>query len=255
MYDAIKNIVLKIMKVPAEPHDPMGDVKLLRVFRAAPNFFYYKLIGWVIAQAFLLPVSIAALVIFHVWVSHTFENGIVTLLFHLIGLFALVNLIAFTIFTYVMTRLDYEMRWYKVTDRSMRIRQGVFVVREMTLNFANIQQTTYSQGPIQRLLGIADIVVQTAGGGAMVGPHGEQLNNFHQGILHGVENAKEIQKLIEDRLRDFRDAGLGDLDDRHGHHDGAAHGSTSIGASPAVLEALRGLRDEASQFRAAAEGR
>ncbi|HET7537279.1 MAG TPA: hypothetical protein VFJ90_12545, partial [Candidatus Didemnitutus sp.] len=40
--------------------------------------------------------------------------------------------------TYAVRRLDYEMRWYMVTDRSLRIRHGVWRVSESTMSFANI---------------------------------------------------------------------------------------------------------------------
>lgn len=57
------------------------------------------------------------------------------------------------VITYIAVRLDYELRWYVVTDRSLRIRHGVWVMREVTMSFANLQQVILSQGPLQRLWG------------------------------------------------------------------------------------------------------
>jgi hypothetical protein len=114
--------------------------------------------------------------------------------------------------TYAMARLDYELRWYIVTDRSLRIRAGLVAVQETTMSFANVQQVVVTQGPLQRLLGIADLRVQSAGGG---GDHHERGGgeSLHTGVFHGVDNAHEIRDLILDRLRAFRQAGLGDPDD------------------------------------------
>src|ERR1700722_10036844 len=67
--------------------------------------------------------------------------------------------------TYFLQRLNYEMRWYIVTDRSLRIRSGVVWLREMTMTFANIQGIRVSANPIEGLLGLADVEVQSAGGG------------------------------------------------------------------------------------------
>lgn len=112
--------------------------------------------------------------------------------------------------TYAVRRLDFEMRWYVVTDRSLRIRTGVWSVQEITMSFANLQQVEVSQGPLQRLLGLADLKVQSAGGGDVApGKQGHQ-DSLHIGFFHGVENATEIRDLIQDRLRRFRDSGLGD---------------------------------------------
>ena len=67
------------------------------------------------------------------------------------------------LFALALVRLDFEKRWYLVTNRSLRVREGVVKLREMTITFANIQNISISQGPIQRLLGIADLRVDTAG--------------------------------------------------------------------------------------------
>ena len=90
-----------------------------------------------------------------------------------------------------MLRLDYEMRWYKVTDRSLRIREGVWRMREMTMMFDNIQNISITQGPIQRMLNIADLKVQTAGGSTPVPQQGQKGMTFdmHTGYFRGIDTA------------------------------------------------------------------
>lgn len=116
--------------------------------------------------------------------------------------------------TFAATRLEYEQHWYIVTDRSLRIRTGIFQLTESTMSFANLQQVEVKQGPLQRLLGLADVRVQSAGGG---GGHDAKSegDSLHTGIFHSVENAIEIRDLILARLRHFREAGLGDPEDHH----------------------------------------
>jgi uncharacterized membrane protein YdbT with pleckstrin-like domain len=121
------------------------------------------------------------------------------------------------VFTLYLVRLDYELRWYIVTDRSIRIRAGVWDIREMTMTFANIQHASVSQGPLQRLLGISDVQVRTAGGGAG-GDAADQHQKgagemMHVAYFRGVDNAEEIKELIQERMRRFGDTGLGDPDD------------------------------------------
>ena len=155
--------------------------------------------------------------------------------------------------TYLILRLDYEQRWYLVTDRSLRLRSGVWSVRELTMSFANLQQITVSQGPLQRFLGIADVCVQSAGGGGAVAGHaGAQHASLHSGVFHAVENAQEIRDLIVDRLRRFRETGLGDPEEsRHAATPTpvpAPHGGTRIGVE--TLAAARALLDEVRRLRA-----
>lgn len=117
--------------------------------------------------------------------------------------------------TYAVRRLDYEMRWYIVTDRSLRIRTGVWRVQELTMSFANLQQVEVTQGPLQGVLGLSDVRVQSAGGGSgNAGSHGHGAgDSLHAAMFHSVENATEIRDLILERLRRFRATGLGDPDD------------------------------------------
>ena len=126
--------------------------------------------------------------------------------------FFLVQLIV----TYSLVRLEFEQHWYIVTDRSLRIRTGILRLQESTMSFANIQQVEIRQGPLQRLLGLADVCVRSAGGGgdtAHAGKgHGHE-ESLHVGVFAGVDNAVEIRDLILHRLRAFREAGLGDPED------------------------------------------
>jgi membrane protein YdbS with pleckstrin-like domain len=140
--------------------------------------------------------------------------------------------------TYAVRRLDYEMHWYMVTDRSLRLRHGVWHVAESTMSFANLQQVVVMQNPIQRLLGLADVKVTSAGGGGKT--HREHPErDMHTGLFHAVEHAEEIRDLILKRLEKFRSSGLGDPDD-HPEHVAATTPAMPValpGASSAVAAA------------------
>lgn len=158
--------------------------------------------------------------------------------------------------TYALVRLEFESHWYIVTDRSLRIRTGLVSMKEATMSFANIQQVTVTQGPLQRLLKIADVRVQSAGGGGGGRAPGEShdRDSMHTGIFHGVDNATEIRDLVLDRLSRFRAAGLGDPDD---HREptfppAASSSSQEQQAAPRLaLTAAAALLTEARALRAA----
>lgn len=133
-------------------------------------------------------------------------------LIHLAEYAALLFLVIQIPTTFFLIRLEYEQHWYIVTDRSLRIRTGLLSVKESTMSFANLQQVEVKQGPLQRLLKIADVRVQSAGGGGK-SDHHKSGDSMHLAIFHGVDNASEIRDLILDRLRSYQQAGLGDLDE------------------------------------------
>lgn len=255
------------LKVPPEPQAPAGTPGTVRTFRAAENYFRIKQLTWLVKQLALVGFAIAFAVGLHqAWSNGTIHlpdgrsfqdptsrwiaGGILAL--HLLPL--AVELISMP-FTYALAWLDYDLRWYITTDRSLRIREGIWKVREITLTFANIQQMTIRQGPVQRLFGIADLVVTTAGGGGSPGPQAGQAHAepVHTGTLRGVSNADEIRDWIQEKSRALKDSGLGDPDDAAQTPGALEEGRGAVGLGGhergCVLEAARELQAEAEALR------
>jgi uncharacterized membrane protein YdbT with pleckstrin-like domain len=113
----------------------------------------------------------------------------------------------------------------------------------MTFTLVNVQDIRIHQGPLQRLLGIADVELRTAGGSeAGQGSSAHHGRNLHLARFRGVDNAEQIRDLVRERMRKVRDAGLGDPDDVQAGTD-----------APSVEEALRELAQESAALRRAAE--
>ena len=247
MHERFKTLVLRLLKVPAEPQAPAGSPGSVKVFRAAPNFYKLKLFLWALRQVFGLIGLVVFLVFWHSTVGRKAPGG-VNLVIEISELIGVAIFFVQLPFTYMLVRLDYEMRWYIVTDRSLRIRTGVWNVRESTLTFANIQQISVGQGPLQRLLGIYDLEVKTAGGGGG-GHHGHSAHgeSMHQGFFHGIDNAPEVRAMMLERLRHLRDTGLGDPDEPHHEEARAPQTSTALlDAARELLRETRALRQAAS---------
>jgi len=122
----------------------------------------------------------------------------------------------------------------------------------MTMTFANVQNITISQGPLERLFGISDVKVDTAGGGGGSGSHGKgEGPNLHVATFRGVDNPEEIRDLMLKRLRRLRDAGLGDLDDARALRRAPVY-APALGSSE-TLQLLAAFRDEARALRRAVE--
>ena len=172
-------------------------------------------------------------------------------LLNVVKAFGLLAYLAQVPVTYLAVRLEYEQRWYIVTDRSLRIREGLWRVQELTMSFANLQQVSVRQGPIERLFRLANVEVQSAGGGSGSAPHAEREEaSLHQGVFHGVDNAHEIRDLILERLRQFRATGLGDPDEHRDHVAPAAAAPKEIPRDEPLL-AARDLLIEAKALRRA----
>ncbi len=258
MHEFLKPILLRWLKVPAEPEAPAGSPGSVTVFRAAPNFYKLQLALWGLRQALGLIGIMAFLGFWNNTVGRRVPDH-VNLLVMVSEWAGIALFLAQLPITYMMVRLDYEMRWYIVTDRSLRIRKGLFQVNEATLTFANIQQITVLQGPVQRLMGIYDLQVTTAGGGSSGGhssQHG-QGTSMHQGFFHGIANAPEVRTMMLERLRHLRDTGLGDPDEAHTQplvpvhtpDHSPTHTPAPSHASPTLLQAATELLDEVRALR------
>ena len=313
MFDAIRRLILRVMRVPAEPTPPAGAPNSVRVFRAGHKLYQLRLLGWAIGQIGAT-IGLCFSVGFFWWFKSEVEKGwlaneqaaahaaatgtaaaspppatppaastavakpaketaaekraksnakfrrgygnmfrevaqrtprlglVVLEIFEVAGILIFLAQIPVT---YTAVRLEFELRWYIVTDRSLRIRSGLVSMQETTMSFANLQQVSVSQGPVQRYLGIADVQVESAGGGGGEPGH-KRDDSLHTGIFHGVDNANEIRDLILERLRQFRQAGLGDPDDHH-------QSASTVAAAPAPIssaDALAAAKELLAETRA-----
>lgn len=210
MFDLLKGWVLRVLRVPAEPRVPEGG-RMIRVFRAAPNYFRMKLILWGGKQLGALAGLVGGLFFIRAMLGQV-ANPWARFALTAAEAVAWAGFLVQLPFSLAVLRLDFEMRWYMLSDRSLRIREGILSVREKTLTFANIQQISIRQNPLQRLLGISDVQVSTAGGGAGGGKHEGVGESMHEAYFRGVDNAEEIRGAIKERVRLHRDSGLGNPD-------------------------------------------
>jgi membrane protein YdbS with pleckstrin-like domain len=218
-------VLLRLLRVPAEPALPDGAANSVRVFRAGRNYLLWRLLVWGVFH-----LSLLLLLVFPVAVQGMRNGRVHPALSGLAGIGGIV-LAGMAYVSYQTQRLNYEQRWYIVTDRSLRIRSGIWNVQEITMTFANVQEMRIQADPLQVVLGIADLVVRSAGGGGAAG----QTGAGHVARLSGVDNAEELREVIGERLKRYRDAGLGDRGD--------------VDDTP--VEAAKELLAEAKRLRAA----
>lgn len=228
----LERVLLRALKVPEAPSPPDGSPDSIRVFRAGRNYYLWSLVMWA-AAVMLSAVAVVSLSIpLFVAVRRAPELAqmLAAVALTLLWLVYLTTVVV----TLVSRRLDYGLRWYIVTDRSLRIRTGIFAMSELTMTYSNIQEIRVASGPLQLLLGIADVEVQAAGGGG----DGKSSGGGHIGRFSGVAHAPEIRDLIIERLRRYRDSGLGEA-------------TRLTPAPPAVeLTAARAVLDEVRAVRA-----
>jgi hypothetical protein len=137
MYRAFRDLCERVLRIPPEPEPPPGDEAQTRLFRAAPNYYRYLLVLWAVnTTAIFLAVVIGFGAPLAGVLSSRQKWGAAVLAI-LFGL-ALVLTLVLRLISLAIVALNFEKRWYLVTDRSLRVREGIVTVREATVTFANI---------------------------------------------------------------------------------------------------------------------
>ncbi|MFN0204815.1 MAG: PH domain-containing protein [Planctomycetota bacterium] len=217
------------LKLPTAPPPLPAGAHTAKTFRASRQYLKYRYAKVTIGSLIAIPELIA---LFGGAFAGNVLLGILATIFGCILFSVVVTLVVAVI------RLEYDLRQYVVTDRSLRIRGGAIVISEVTITFANIQDVEISQGPLQRWFGIADVIVHTAGGSAPT-KKGGQGDSSHHGALSGIEQPAELRDYILREVRAFRDSGLGDPDDPHHRTEQPAEPLSVTNETDAALAELR----------------
>jgi len=291
----VKQRLLALLRVPERPDPPPGAGEDVETFRPTKGFFYYSVLLWLPKQIAALWGLLFSLALFGgisgtgtrflqstKWqeISQKLADqidGNMGLLFFRLDIFQIINFfeslavvlfVAQLLFTGLLLKLSWELRWYMVGERSLRIRHGLWSVREQTMTIANIQNMTVRQGPLQRLFGFSDLEISTAGGGGQnsSGEDGtQQKDSFHIGRFRGVADAAGLRDKLRRRLTAVQETDLAgsppaqstatdsDVSGRlaasspsAGVEGPALGGSDLARAAEALLAEARALRREAS---------
>ena len=239
IYSGIWGALVEWFRVPRTPPvlpAPPGDQ--VESFQPAPAFFtYLKFWFWLS----LLSPNLALTIGFVTIASGLIVAGWWWLAVLLAGV-ALLLVVLTQVPAFIAVCLRYDTTWYVMSGRSMRIRRGVWVIEETTITFENVQNVSVTQGPLQRYFGIADVLVDTAGGSS----DAKHKGSGHRGVIEGVtaEDAARLREMILARVRSSVTAGLGDEE----HHRLPVSGQGVW--SPRHVAMLREIRDGLAALKA-----
>jgi len=227
VYGTVWIVLMAVLRVPRTPPElPVAPGETADAFHPAPGYLRYSRLGMhVFLALLLLGLGVAALI-----VGAVRGPGLALL----VAGPGIAIWLVLAVIGYTEIRLRYETTWYVMNERSVRLRSGILLVVEQTFTFENVQNVKVRQGPLQRLYGIADVVLDTAGGGAAGGDaQSAQFYTAHQGWLFGLDAAEQVRDLILSRMGRQTGAGLGDEE--------GAGGRTW---RPEHVRKLREIRDE-----------
>lgn len=265
----MRETLLRLLKLADRPDVPPGSSDSVSMFRASPRYFWYSMLGWGLGQAgalfgILIPLGaidhltahafnfrIGGFAVPDVVADAEFQLAVLGLdwklrigsLIQWVGILAIVVFLAQLVISFLLLRLAWEMRWYIVTDTAIRIREGLMRTREQTLTIAKIQNMRTHQGPLQRLFGIADLEVRTAGGGGggSSDSDGDGKSSARVGRFRGLEDVEALRDRLRTLQARHKDSGVDDTD--RGRSRRAVDADADLAAiANTMLEEVRGIR-------------
>ena len=239
MLEFARRAMLLLLRIPEGPHVPPGEEAHAEVFRAGEGYYNFLLLSWFLKQVGAIAGLLASASFLHTVlvlgrVPWGRAKGITKVARAVPWeAFVLIEVLTWGVFvvacvgTFLLLVWNYQCRYYILTDRCLRIQEGLWSFREQTFSLANIQDLDVRRGPLQRFLGIGDLVVRTAGGGGNeeAGLHGgSESHNLHEGRLRGVAEPERIRDRLLQRMRDHsgsthKGSGLGGPEPEEGRLD------------------------------------
>lgn len=131
----------------------------------------------------------------------------------------------------------YHTMRYKFTDDGISMSWGILFRREIIVNYARIQDIHLRSNIVERWLGLARILVQTASGGG-----GAEMT------IEGIKEFEALRDFLYNRMRGVKD---------HTHHPAPAaatpaHAAVATGAASSD-ELVAALRETTQELRAVRE--
>ena len=210
----------KALEIPQEPLDPKGEA-VIRAFKPAPRYAGYRLVRWVFTQLgvfipfalFLIPREVHHFFeqfgmdwIQYMDYNSQWQEKIPGPLQNPVKIILFGGYIVQLMFSFVATFLSAKSQAYLLSDRSLRIRRGLWIYKEITLSLKNIQQVKISQNILERLWGIGTVEVRTAGGGAVSKKDEKNNDKSHTGELVGLLDPFDMRELVNTAIENASSA-------------------------------------------------
>jgi len=127
----------------------------------------------------------------------------------------------------------YHTMRYRFSEEGISMRWGILFRREIILNYARIQDIHLRSNIVERWLGLARILIQTASGSSSA-----------EMVIEGIKNFEQLRDFLYSRMRGVKDGG-------HQRSETALRAGGAVAADGAALaELTETLRAVAGELRA-----
>lgn len=138
VYSGVWGVLAGWFRVPREaPTLPTDDAAVVESFRPSAGYLRY------LTFQFWILLAIIDIAILVGWIAIMIAAPVVGAI---LAIPALIIAVVPDVVAYVAIHLKYDTTWYVLTDRSLRIRRGIWVIHETTITFENIQNVVVDQG-------------------------------------------------------------------------------------------------------------
>jgi len=169
--------------------------------RAIWLFFFSRVIGFVFFGVFIAFQGAAVLGII---INNTIKSAGNFWTTSFLSWFIFIFIISVVV-AYIIARLTYHFYRYELTEDGYRAERGIIWKKYITIPYSRIQNVDIYRGILDRLLGLSDLQIHTAGYGAA---GASRLGS--EGRLPGLsrEDAEALRDELISRVRQSKNQGL-----------------------------------------------
>ena len=150
-YGTFGRLIAWGLRIPSEPAEiPVDSGELIKSFHPSPNWLRLRRLQIIVGTLVALLVNVAVFFA-QMMTSSSFTPLVSIFEWSNINLFLAPIFLLAGLFRLITLRLQYDCTWYVLTERALRIRRGLILIRETTITYANIQNISLQQGPLESI--------------------------------------------------------------------------------------------------------
>lgn len=182
------------------------DIKIYSIYNMVKNtiwgrFMEYERlhknskISWLLTRLFITIITGAIFFVVRIALERITTNA-GTPEYRIIGEVVMgVILVLLVLNTFIYPFFEYKQWRYIITEDKVEFTEGIFFSKKVTIPIVRVQHIQINQGPLNRILKLADVVIYTAGGQ-------HKVPNIH------INKADEIGDYLKNKIRNKVEANV-----------------------------------------------
>ena len=120
-----------------------------------------------------------------------------------------------SLFVMIICRKWASLYWknysFELLDDKIVVKRGIIGKRKVSIPYDRVQNVNVVQGVYERMFGVSNIQIETAGGSGPRGGGGYGARGFAEGTIQGLRDPAPMERFILEKAKEFKTGGPGNF--------------------------------------------